>query len=334
MPYNPNPQNVTKKTWTDFPEFYNHPFIQSIAQHELWSISDAKKKPIDMWDFVFYNQDLHRAPKGAKTHTGDCLMTLSDVCRYVPNARNNAYYFDSNKTGCIVLDVEPTCSDELKTAFLNTNYIYGEVSMSGKGFHLIYKTPECLKKYPDAMKKTKMQDSKRQFEFLMEHWITFTRIMIPPANPGAPGIDDYFEQICALQKYTEKQFNFDVDAERPKNIPNLSVIMMVMKNDLKYKKTIDDFNGDKSRYEFGYAATLYCRLKRVLGTFKQHEYTQTEKAWILYDIMTETLEHREKHETMRDGKPWLLYLIQNVMARNDDSQENQTPGDAPVYPQD
>lgn len=330
---NSNPvQNKPRNTWQNFPEFYEHPFIKSIAAHEAWTISDKDKRPIDMWDLVLYNQDLHKPPAGARTHTNECLMTLADVCKYVPTAKNNAYYFDSNRTGCVILDVEPDCSDELKAAFLNTNYIYGEVSMSGKGFHLVYKTPDCLRNYPDAMKKLKMQDSARKFEFLMEHWVTFTRVLIPPAKPNAGPIDAYFEELCAMQKYKEKKYNFDVDVERPNNIPQLSTIMMVMTNDLHYKKTVEDFHGDMSRYEFGFAAMLYRRLERILKQFKKHEYTETEKAWILYDIMVERLEHRDKHDSMREGKPWLLYLVQEVMAKNsDDEADDGIPVGAPVY---
>lgn len=335
---NPTPNQVPNQApkpihlrnhWQDFPEFYNHPFIQSIAGHEAWTISDKDKRPIDMWDLVLYNQDLHKKPKGASNHTNQCLMTLGDVCKYVPAAKNNAYYFDSNRTGCIILDIEKTCSEELKAEFLKTNYIYGEVSMSGKGLHLVYKTPACLRNYPEAMKKLKMQDNARGFEFLMEHWITFTRVLIPPANPDATPIDDYFEQLCAQQKYVEKKYEFDVNAERPKDIPQLSVIMMVMKNDLQYKKTVADFYGDVSRYEFGFAAMLYRRLERILTQFKNHEYSQTEKAWIIYDILVENIPYRDKHETLRDGKPWLLYLVQEVMAKN----ANDPPYDSePVYP--
>ena len=319
-------------TWRNFPEFYNHPFIKSIADQELWTISDNNKKPIDMWDLVLNNPDGHRPPTGAKNHTSTYLMTLSDVCRYVENAKNNAYYFDSEKTGHIVLDIEPDCPDELKAAFLNTNYVYGEVSMSGRGFHLIYKTPECLKDYPEAMKKTKMQDSARKFEFLMEHWVTFTRQLIPPAKPDAKPIDEYFEEMCAIQKYTERKYNFDVDAERPENIRNLTTIMFLMRNNLAYKRTVEDFHGDMSRYEFGFAAMLYRRLNRILKQFK-NEYTQTEKAWILYDLMVEKLDHRDKHDTLREGKPWLLYLVQEVMAKNTDDENTPTAkSDAPVYP--
>ena len=287
--------------------------------------------PIDMWHLVLYNRDLMEPPRGATSHTGACLMTLSDVCKYVPNAKNHAYYFDSNTTGCIVLDVEPDCPDELKAEFLKTNYIYGEVSMSGKGYHLIYETPACLQDYPEAMKQTVMKDGKRKFEFLLEHWVTFTRILIPPAQDNAKPIDEYFEQMCAQQVHVQKKYDFDIEAERPKDIPQLSVIMMVMKNNLEYKKTLQDFDNDQSRYEFGFAAMLHKRLERILLTFKNHEYTQTERAWIIYDILVEQIPYRDKHDTYRNGKPWLLYLIQEVMAKNneDETQQNQT---GPVYP--
>lgn len=327
---NPKPLHL-RSTWTDFPEFYGHPFIQSIADHEAWTISDKNKRPIDMWDLVLYNRDLHKPLSGAYNHTNQCLMTLSDVCKYVPTAKNHAYYFDSNKTGCVVLDVEPDCSDELKAEFLATDYVYGEVSMSGKGLHLIYKTPACLRNYPEAMKKLKMQDRRRGFEFLLEHWVTFTRILVPPAKKDARPIDDYFEQLCAEQTCADRKFDFSVETDRPDDIPQLSVIMMVMKNGLQYKKTVDDFYGDSSRYEFGFAAMLYRRLERVLTQFKNHEYTPSEKAWILYDIMAEKLPYREKHDTTREGKPWLLYLAQEVMAKNSDDPK-KPPEDAPVYP--
>lgn len=333
---NEQANHMNIKTWRDFPAFYAHPFIRSIAEHEAWTVSDKDKKPIDMWDFALYNTDAHRPPTGAKAPTREYLMTLKGVCDTIPTAPNNAYYFDCQRTGHVLLDVEPACPDELKRKFLATNYVYGEVSMSGKGYHLVYRTPECFSKYPDAMKKLKMQDSKDTYEFLLEHYVTFTRILLPPAGPDAVPIDDWFEQLCARQKYVAKTDAFNVEAERPKDIPQLSVIMMVMENNLSYKKTIEDFGGDNSRYEFGYAAMVYKRLERVLKQFR-HKYTQTQKAWIIYDILVKRIPYREKHDTMRDGMPWLLYVIQEMMAKNADDADLTRPGnlpEKPVYPAD
>ena len=284
-----------------------------------------------MWDLALSNANLYHAPYGAKNHTSDYLMTLEMVCKTLPAAPNNAYYFDSNVTGHVVLDVEPDCPDELKEIFLHTNYVYGELSMSGRGYHLIYKTPDCLSKYPDAKKKIKMQDPHRKFEFLMEHYVTFTRNMLPPSDPNAPGIDAYFEQLCAMQQNTEKKFDFNVDIERPENIPRYDMLIAMLKANCKYKKTVEDFGRDRSRYEFGYAATMYQRLKRILSQSKGHEYTQTEQAWLLYDVLVEKIPYRDKHDTIRDGMPWLLYVIREMMAKNADSEPN-APLEKPQYP--
>ncbi len=307
-------------SYKDFPEFYGNPFIKSIAADEKWTISDATKRPIDMWDLVLTNPDLSRKPTGAWSNTPHCLMDLASLCKYVPHAANNAYFFDYQSTGCVLLDVEPTCPDELKAVFLGMDYIYGETSMSGKGYHLVFRTPDCIAKYPNAAVKQKLQDSQKRYEFLLYHYVTFTRNMIPPAKPGAGKIDAYFEQMCALAKQSEKKISFDVDAARPKPVEKQDIAKMTLQNYAEYKKEPKDFDGDMSRYEFGYAAYLYAALERILAAPSynscRENFTNSIKAWLVYDVLVERLKCREKHASTRDGLPWLLYLAQEAIAKN------------------
>lgn len=258
------------KTFHNFDDFYNHPFIKSITDNEKWTVSDKDKKPIDMFAYKYRQQIT-----GALFTDNKSLVSLPELCELIPNARNNAYFMDSIVDKFVVLDIEPICPDAIKQKLLKTKYVYGEISMSGKGYHLIYPLPNCFSKYPIAQKKIVMKEEHGYYEILLQHYVTFTRNMLPDAT-GGEDFEKIFEELASIQKETIRK-DIDVQELKPNNIP-LEKDILITLNHLDYNKTPIDFHNDMSKYEYGFMGFLYYKLKKQLALqdYKEHKYSDNE----------------------------------------------------------
>lgn len=307
---------------TLFPLFYSNPFIQSIAEKCKWTISDQNKIPIDMRALVNERRII-----GAVNPDERCLMTLKEVCDTVPDAANHAFYLDALVDNFVVVDIEPEASNEVRQKFLAMPYLYGEVSLSGKGLHLIFPLPECIHKYPNAMQKIVFKDSAAHYEILLCHYVTFTRKMIHPstADPNEDSFVKAFQEMASEQKEVVRR-NIDISSYEDMDIPNKEDIINILCGQ-QYKKTVKDFDNDNSKYEFGYASFLYYKLSTLLKVtyikdgIESKNYDQQTldnvKAFLMYKVLESNLPHRAKHEENRDNLPWLLYISREIIAKTD-----------------
>ena len=300
-----------------FPEFYHNPLFQRIKDTPKWTISDKNKRPIDMRALKDRGEI-----RGAEHTNENSLMTLPELCEFLPNAANHAFYLDALTDGFVVLDVEPKCPEEIKRKMLSLPYLYGEVSMSGKGLHLVFLLPECIKDYPIAQKKVVLKEANGFYEILLNHYVTFTRRAICPyynlpdqTNKNA--FVELFQQMASQQVEVHRD-DFHVDEIAPDSIPNQGYILNMLENK-SYQKTPNDFANDMSKYEYAHIGYLYYNLKRVLNwkSLRDHDYTEQEKAWLLYYAAKNQIPYRAKHKERRYGLPWLLYLSQEVIAKSD-----------------
>lgn len=284
----------------------------------------SKKMPVNMAD-LRYDQKITGCPWG--TDEPEITVSLPTLIALFPNVPNHAYHLDYETDGFVCLDIEPSCPDDLKQKLLQTPYIYGEYSMSGKGFHLFFRTPDLIKDYPAAAVKTELKDDNRYFEILLNHWVTFTRNMIQP-SAGTESFDDIFETMCKAAEVIKRQ-EFDITKNQPE-IPRWEMIKAFMQHTLdRYRKTPADFNGDVSSYEFGYAAYLYNKIDSLLESpiFRESRltYDSNQRMWMVYLLIKDNLPYRDKHETFRDDIPLLLYTAKNVVARFDPEKSGQKP---------
>ncbi|MBO5435443.1 hypothetical protein J6A31_06600 [bacterium] len=305
-------------TWRDFPDFYNNVFIQAIAPHDRWTVSDNTKRPIDMHALI-HEQKIW----GAAFDRGyNPLVDLQTLCNTIPSATNNAYYLDALIDGFVILDIEPKCPDVIKQKFLNLPYVYGETSMSGKGLHLVFDLPkDIIEKYPAAKQKLALKEEHGYYEILLNHMVTFTRNILPPRmfTEDISVFENIFELLAMKQKEasagdtTIEAINIDID-----DIPHVNKLLTPLRAQI-YNKTPNDFYNDMSKFEFGITGFYYRALMKLLGKnnkFKDHVYSDEEKAVILYKITSEKLNHRDKHDQIRNNMPWLLYIATCLIAKS------------------
>lgn len=290
-----------------FPEFYNNDTIKELAKNPKWSISNNDKVPINMFKLRFEGDPT----RGASPFDPTSMVTLEEILQLLPTAANYAYYLDYTVDDIIVLDIEKTCPDDLKEKFLKVPYLYGEVSLSGEGYHLIVPTPyKLFKQNPASLNCVKMQDKQRRFEVLMNHWVTFTRNALPPSE-GTQDLAELINELVLEQQETQKG-DVSVEAEMPKGQVYDDFVDRVC-NTFRYRKDLSDFNNDYSRFEFGYLSKLAITIRNMLK-HSRHNFSDNEVIWIMGRVAEIQLRHRDKHDTYRNGLPWLVYNAQEAYA--------------------
>lgn len=301
----------------NFDYFANHPFVQSIAQNDRWTASTKTKMPIDMNRLRTKGIII-----GASFADGNQpLVTLPELIETIPDATNAAYNLKQALDKFFIVDIEPECPADVRDELLRLPYTYGELSMSGRGFHLVFERPDPIPvKRPELFSvKPAVKHPGGWFEFLFNHYVTFTGNAVVHTDPSAEiGIERLWEVFDEISENTKILTTAELTGE----IPDLEeielgefIVDLLSDNSNPYRKTVDDFNGDTSKYEFGIAGFYNKRLNSLLSTtaYEDHDYTPEERTRLLYEIITRMTPYREKHETVRDGLPWLLYTAKRVV---------------------
>lgn len=303
-----------------FEHFYGNPVIQKLALERRWTISDKDKVPIDMTDLLMSNgQIIHGALNKKEGHNP--YVDLHTLMTHIPNAANNAYWLDAKTDGVIVLDIEPKCPKEIAHELLKLPAYYGEYSMSGNGYHLILPLPNTFPEVYSCMNAVKEEHG--YYEFLCNHYVTFTRNVLPAGlvpDMGQASYGDFMKiwNNLAVHVDLDKRNSVQAVLDEEEDTEWTDFIQNILQSDVKaYRKTPDDFCDDMSRYEFGYTCHMYRELIEILKSLKVF-YTRSQVVWEVYRAVSATIDYRDKHDTARNGMPWLLYLSAEVAGRNYD----------------
>lgn len=319
-----------------FQLFKDNPFIKSIAGNTYWTIVDDTKMPID-----FHTLRAEKRIIGAYQKDATCLTTLDDLHDLELQKQirlvNYTYALDALIDGYVVLDVEPTCPWDLKLRFLRLPYLYGELSMSGKGLHLVFPLPDCIRKYPAAAQKPAIKGEQKFYEILIDHYVSFTRNPIPqewrqeaaktaPDKPE-PSFKELFEKLAAAQRevITKPLVLTPIEDMDVPFLPNVLEQIDYVSGLWLKRKTVSDYDNDQSRFEFAFLSKTYTELLKLVKVnhIKQaHTYTDSELAWILATVFKKHMPHRDKHDEPRGmNGTWLQYIIKTAMELINADQE-------------
>ncbi len=321
-------------TWKDFPDFYENDIIKRLAPNPLWTVSTTKapkegdktKMPIDMYAFI----NMGKIWGVAFDRGWHPLLDLHSLCEVLPDAINNAYYLDARRDKIVVLDIEPECPDALKQQFLQLPFLYGETSMSGKGYHLVFDFPEDIfNKYPNAQKASMHPEpANGYYEILQNHTITFTRNTVPRSkNPkDVQEFRNLYEMIAMQQKPSVSEYDKLIASKAVHDIPHADEIVYDM-TQVVYQKTLKDFpkidpvtkqavGYDNSAYEFGISGFYYRILQQILPNYSDYTYTDEDIAVLIYTVVESIIEYRTKHDQTRNRMPWLLYIASTVIRKS------------------
>ena len=299
--------------------FYSNPFIQQIGRIPKWTVSDKTKRPIDSV-FLRATGKIRGAAKPYEQRT----LSLDELTAFLPNAANHAFYLDCLEDGFMVLDIEPKCPSKLKRKLLSLPYIYGERSLSGHGYHLIFPMPKNFDQFPDAENRVVLKEDHGWYEILMNHWVTFTRSVIPSCSH--PQFD--FETLYAFLARKAEATAYSNASIEEVSLADISLGTRLVEEMIHqppfYKKKLSDFGNDFSKYEFGLINFMIFKLnslmKKIPYCLNTKPYSNSDKSAILYKVIKDPsiLPHRDKHDTVRGGMPYLLYSINRALGSGKD----------------
>lgn len=312
---------------TAFPEFYDNPIIGAIADIPRWTVSDSEKMPINFRELMSTNRLW-----GAHEISEHCLVTLDELTGFLPNAANNAFYLRAQTDGVLVLDIEKTCPPEVAAKLLGIPSLYSELSMSGKGYHLLLPLPANFWDFPIATGKKVLKHEEGWFEILLDHWVTFTRAPVPsdrmPRQDYEPGAWEALYAQLAGKAVEVTSTEFDMTTERPE-IPRFEQMVELISR-RAIGKSLSDFAGDASRFEFSALGVLFNRLQTVLIAVRDAEPTanfdEAAQAWVLFEAAQRILPARDKHAEIRNEMPLLLNAAVSLVAQRVSTQEQSSAG--------
>lgn len=294
-------------------DFIDNNVIRYLAPKPYWTVNVDGKKPLDIVEFERTGQII-----GAKNET--CLTDLDNLLRII-NAIPQQFVYSLNavRDKIVVLDVEKTCPDDIKETLLKLPFLYGDISMSGKGLHLVFPCPQLDE---TTVNKVVMKEEHGYYEILIHHYVTFTNNTLPPiyTTENAPiQFREIWDNLKASQKNLIKR-DYDMCFENVSlDFPQYETLKTAVVNNFRqrFKKTPEDYHNDMSRYEFAVIGSIRRSLNIMLDIpmfARRIHLDEQQQILMIYQIVTEILPYREKHDETRDGKPLLLYQVMNSFA--------------------
>lgn len=291
-------------------DFINNDVIRQLAVKPYWTVNIDGKKPLDI---VAY--DTANIIRGATNE--NCLTDLNNLLRIV-NAVPQQFVYSLNavRDSFVVLDIEKTCPDEIKDRLLDLPFLYGDISMSGKGCHLVFPCPPLDE---ITVNKTVLKEEHGYYEILIHHFVTFTNFTMMPRYDAA-NAPIQFQQIWDELRENAKiatKTAIDIDIDNVDlDFPQYDVVKSAIIRNFKqrFRKTPEDYGNDMSRYEFAVIGSVRVSTNLILDVpmfARKIKLDDVQKIMLVYRIVTELLEPREKHNETRDGKPMLLYQTYN-----------------------
>lgn len=304
-------------------DFVENQVIRYLAGKPFWTVNINGKKPLDI---VTYNKT--NVIMGAKNE--NCLTDLSSLLKIVKAVpRQYVYKLNAVRDGIVVLDIEKTCPDKLKDELLQLPFIYGDVSMSGLGYHLVFPCPQLNE---ITVNKVAMKEEHGFYEILINHYVSFTNDTIFPqydTNTAPVQFQEIWDKLADTQKnYLKKSIDIDLTNTELNFRQYKSMKEDVKRHFLfRFKKTVNDYGGDMSRYEFAVISSVRYSLDFIqrMPIYKRVKLDEQQQIRFVYETVRELLHHRAKHDEIRDGKPLLLYQTINNFAIC--TKSNITEGD-------
>jgi hypothetical protein len=260
--------------------------------------------------------------RGAWAADENCLVTLDELTQRLPAAANAAFYLRAQTDGLLVIDIEPGCPAEISANLLALpGILYAEKSLSGRGYHLVTGLPEDFYEHGVAASKRVLREGHGWYELLLDHWVTFTREPISEEamtrarntdRAAAPfaSVDDLYASLAETARAaTAMSTEVNTSAAVPEITGSRDIVERTIAGAAPRFKTLEQFGGDNSRFEFSVLGVLHCEMRRHLvrfGFVNRVTFSQDDQTWLLYQAALQALPGRPKHNELRNGRPFLL----------------------------
>ncbi len=318
--------------------------IKKIAEKQLWTINTGRvdkngktlKKPLNirrLFGEEIKREDNTKYDNPLAHHPYDCccynLIELYEKfekhTKGIPP--NVVFWLNSLQDNIVVADIEPNASEEVKKYFLEMDYLYGERSLSKKGYHLIFKAPDAYNpRFMGHVQKPVLKDDEISVEILQQHWVTFTGDIIPKNNNPTKDFYEYYESLTKkVDSYNDSDFVKEIK-DKPiekEKIPRYKDLKYILDNIAQYQKEPEDFAEtgeiDQSRFDFGACSYYY---HQAIHSLKQLNVSYTDEqlaSAVFYKVkeyLTENYDRDKYHSHVINGKEYLYYAIVNLISQN------------------
>lgn len=295
---------------------------------DKWCVSNSEKVPLDM--FALRKGFEWGASNNREHSSYECYSDVEAFVAENPNQYKICSWLAADGEYAI-LDIESICPKEIRAKLLEmfkNDIIYLEMSMSNHGFHAI-----IPRKYEKTAK------YKKYAEILVNHHCTYTGNQIDIQDAMnldvETNLDMSDEDIEDIQNLTDVYDLFkkpsinvsqngsadwqDYKTESQYLNGSHADLYNIMYN-FEYPKTLEDFDMDYSRYEFGYASALNYLIQRTAPNMIDSDarlydmhISKRSAALLIYFILKQKLQPRAKHDEFRNGLPWLLYTADKIV---------------------
>jgi hypothetical protein len=290
-----------------------HPVFQPLAALPRWTFSDPSKRPIDMVAL----RDTQRV-RGVRFRDARCLVSAREVFDILAAHRatglgNLAFFLDAQSDGLAVVDIEPDCGQRARLELERLDALYREVSMSGRGLHLVMPLPPEVKL--ETFNRVKMKAPTDRWEVLLNQFCTFTgrRVEAPGAGPA----NTDWQRVWSDLESTLRPVSSDAadDAARDYgattvsqlDLANLDVLLEANAR-LRHiaGRGVAEWGGDHSKKEFAF---ICAALEFLDGHVeRRRRFTPTaaisaeDRIGLVERAFVHHIPHRPKHgEVRRDG---------------------------------
>lgn len=328
-----------------FPGFYTNSIINHLGRYAKWSVSDTNARPINV-PALIQGRGLFGASQNKLNTDAVTLDTLTthlpeatNATFFADAANDGVLIIDVEKT------CPPYIAEQL-LSLPGCYYMEVSKSGRGFHLIVPMPNDTDIRHKVHASTVAALRAPGGVFEVLLYHWVTFTRRIVTDGDIAAlaalsrqkaandqladvEATDMEREALCNEIDYrsvdglidslfTYRQSNpahtlnyehaVDTDAlEQARNLPKYELLCNSLVS-AQCSYTLDDYAGDHSRFEFamlGWLHHTFTSLAFAQGVISHYDHMA--QAIIIYDALTQRIEHRAKHDEFRDGMPLLLY---------------------------
>ena len=321
--------------------------MNKIANDPSFGVSSSKKVPLNVLNYLTSHNVNDIRPVTTDDINNHHLATLNQIndCPSF-NKTNRAYHMHAAENLIVGFDIEPRCWANYLAYFAGLPAHYREYSMHN-GIHLLYQLSrqklipaaiEMIAERTEYKFKENVNGQPLEYELMFNnHWLTLTRRTFGEQNDLDTPVPDVIYQLINTVGLEWKKSKREVrDVELDKQASDLAKKIADMIDPTKLDKvkelTVEDYNGDDSRYEYNVAiriaGLIYQRLYRSPKPYDSMYLdidpklvSEEDYIWATSLLLQDTVPPREKDDKYRDGLPWLVYTAKKaclyVLADND-----------------
>jgi hypothetical protein len=294
----------------------DHSALKPLADLPRWTFSDSSKRPIDMVALRDRDQVF-----GAKFRDARCLVPARQVwsilsARGAVELPNLAFFLDAQRDRLAVVDIEPDCASEARLRLERLPALYREVSMSGRGLHLLMPLPSTVGL--ETFNRVKLKSPTDRWEVLLHQFCTFTGRQAEAEHTG-PTDGDWQQTWSGLEdSLRQSSSRLDggkaahVEGYGPTTVSELDLANLgaLLKANTRLKhiaaRDVAEWGGDHSKKEFAFINAALDFLDQHIERrrqFRSDSAIEVEDRIALVErAFIRHIPHRAKHNEMRaDG---------------------------------